>query len=103
MWATYSGRPRAPRSCWSDWRADMTAAALVAIGAAPFESDVLTATSASGLVVVRRCVDVADLLATAATRQAGVALVSTALLGIDAEVLARLTSEQVVVVGVARP
>jgi MinD-like ATPase involved in chromosome partitioning or flagellar assembly len=81
----------------------MAVAALVAIGAAPFESEVLAAASASGLVVVRRCVDVADLLATAATRQAGVALVSTALVGIDAEVLARLTSEQVVVVGVARP
>ncbi len=78
----------------------MTTGALVAVGAVPFESDVLSVATRGGLHVVRRCVDVADLLATAATRQAGVALVSTGLDSLDTEVLARLRDEQVAVVGV---
>lgn len=78
----------------------MSIGALVAVGAADFESAVLTAASSGGLHVVRRCVDVADLLATAATRQAEVALVSTGLGGLDTEVLARLREERVATVGV---
>jgi MinD-like ATPase involved in chromosome partitioning or flagellar assembly len=73
---------------------------LVAVGSVDFESAVLTAASSGGLHVVRRCVDVADLLATAATRQADAALVSTGLGGIDTEVLARLRAEQVATIGV---
>ncbi|MDX6308971.1 MAG: hypothetical protein QOI06_2017 [Nocardioidaceae bacterium] len=79
----------------------MSTGVLVAVGAVRFESDVLTAAAQSGLHVVRRCVDVADLMATAATRQAGVALVSTSLGGIDTEVVARLRDEHIEVVGVA--
>jgi len=74
---------------------------LVAVGAADFEFDVLSAAAGRDLHVVRRCVDVADLLATAATRQAAVALVSSALGGLDTEVLARLREERVAIIGVA--
>lgn len=79
----------------------MSTGVLVAVGAAEFEFDVLTAAASRDLHVVRRCVDVADLLATAASRQAAVALVSSALLGLDTEVLDRLRRERVLVVGVA--
>lgn len=72
----------------------------MAVGSVDFESAVLTAASTGGLHVVRRCVDVADLLATAATRQAEIVLVSTALGGLDTEVLARLREERVAAVGV---
>ncbi|HEY7045472.1 MAG TPA: hypothetical protein VH419_17510 [Nocardioidaceae bacterium] len=73
---------------------------LVAVGSAPFEADLLTALDAPGLHVVRRCVDVADLLATATARQAEVALVSAQLRGLDATVVARLRHEAVSVLGV---
>jgi MinD-like ATPase involved in chromosome partitioning or flagellar assembly len=78
----------------------MSTGTLVAVGSVDFESAVLTAASSGGLHVVRRCVDVADLLATAATRQAQAALVSTGLGGIDTEVLARLRDERVATIGV---
>jgi MinD-like ATPase involved in chromosome partitioning or flagellar assembly len=73
---------------------------LVAVGAVDNEAAVLEAASGGGLHVVRRCVDVADLLAAAASRQAEVALVSTSLRGLDTEVLARLREERVTSVGV---
>lgn len=79
----------------------MSTGVLVAVGAVDFESDVLSAASGRSLHVVRRCVDVADLLATAATRQASVALVSSALGGLDTEVLHRLRDDRVAVVGIA--
>ncbi len=72
----------------------------MAVGPVDFESAVLSAGSSGGLHVVRRCVDVADLLATAATRQAEVALVSTGLGGLDTEVIARLREERLTTVGV---
>ncbi len=49
---------------------------------------------------MRRCVDVPDLLATAASRQADVAVVSVDLRGLDAQVVSRLRDEDVAVVGV---
>lgn len=79
----------------------MAPGVLIAVGTADFESDVLGAAASAGLQIVRRCVDVADLLATAASRQAQVALVSMALAGMDAEVVARLSDERVAVVGIA--
>ncbi|MGI8701843.1 MAG: AAA family ATPase [Nocardioidaceae bacterium] len=79
----------------------MSTGVLVAVGAAAFEFEVLSASADRNLHVVRRCVDVADLLATAATRQARVAIVSSALVGLDTEVLDRLRDEQVAIVGVA--
>jgi len=78
----------------------MSVGTLVAVGAVDFESEVLSAASSPGLHVVRRCVDVADLLATAATRQADAALVSSGLAGLDSEVLARLREEGISTVGI---
>jgi Flp pilus assembly CpaE family ATPase len=73
---------------------------LVAVGAAEFEPAVLSVASEPDVHVVRRCVDVADLVATAASRQAEAALVSARLRGLDAEIVDRLRGEGVVVVGV---
>lgn len=78
----------------------MSTGVLVAVGATEFESEVLSAASTGDLHVVRRCVDVADLLATAASRQAPIALVSAGLGGLDADVVARLSLERVTLVGV---
>jgi hypothetical protein len=63
---------------------------LVAVGPVGFEPAVLAVASSPDIHVVRRCVDVADLVATAATRQAPAALVSAQLRGLDAEVVDRL-------------
>ena len=78
----------------------MSTGVLVAVGAAEFEPAVLSVASEPDVHVVRRCVDVADLVATAASRQAEAALVSARLRGLDAEVVDRLRGEGVVVVGV---
>jgi Flp pilus assembly CpaE family ATPase len=51
-----------------------------------------------GITVVRRCVDVADLLAAAATRSANAALVSVGLRHLDADAMARLAHCGVAVV-----
>jgi MinD-like ATPase involved in chromosome partitioning or flagellar assembly len=76
------------------------AGVLVAVGAVEFEPAVLSVAAGSDLQVVRRCVDVADLVASAASRQAQAALVSAQLRGLDAEIVDRLQGEGVVVVGV---
>ncbi|MEJ7706703.1 MAG: P-loop NTPase [Nocardioidaceae bacterium] len=73
---------------------------LIAVGGVTFEPRVLELAQADDIHVVRRCVDVADVLATAASRQAQAAVVSTSLRGLDAEVVARLRDGGVVVVGV---
>lgn len=74
---------------------------LVASGAA-WESTALSAVSdRPGMVVVRRCVDVTDLLAHAATGQAQVAVVSLDAPGLDGSAVARLRSDGVEVVVVA--
>lgn len=73
---------------------------LVAVGAAAFEPQILAGVAHPDLHVVRRCVDVADLLATAASRQAGVAVVAVDLRGLDAEVVAQLREDDLSVVGV---
>jgi MinD-like ATPase involved in chromosome partitioning or flagellar assembly len=78
----------------------MSVGVLVALGAVPFEPRVLGALHDDRLHVVRRCVDVADLLATSATRQAQVALVGLELRGVDTDVVSRVTHEALAVVGV---
>jgi Flp pilus assembly CpaE family ATPase len=55
---------------------------------------------AHGVEIVRRCVDVIELLAVAATGQAHAALVDARLRRLDADAVDRLTAAQVVVVGV---
>lgn len=73
---------------------------LVAVGATELEARLLDILKGQDLHVVRRCVDIADLIATASSRQAEVAVVSAALRGLDAEVVTRLRGEDVAVVGV---
>lgn len=58
--------------------------------------------SASGVTVVRRCVDVPELLACAAAGQVRAALVAADLRRLDTEVLARLAAAGVAVVGLTR-
>ncbi|MGI8887752.1 MAG: AAA family ATPase [Nocardioidaceae bacterium] len=78
----------------------MSLGVLVAVGGVDFEPSVLHIAESDDIYVVRRCVDVADLLATAATRQAHAALVSAHLRGLDAEIVARLRDSGVAVIGV---
>jgi MinD-like ATPase involved in chromosome partitioning or flagellar assembly len=56
-----------------------------------------------GIAVVRRCVDLADLLATAATGQARAVLLSADLRRLDREALTRLAVAGVAVVGLVPP
>ena len=56
-----------------------------------------------GVAVIRRCVDLADLLATAATGQARAALLSADLRRLDREALTRLAVGGVAVVGLVAP
>jgi MinD-like ATPase involved in chromosome partitioning or flagellar assembly len=78
---------------------------LVAAGGARWEVEALQAVSGaqSGAVLLKRCVDLPDLLATAATGQARVALVAAGLPGLDADSVARLNRAEVGVVVVAQP
>ena len=74
---------------------------LTALGGAEWESAVITAVEASTTVsVVRRCVDVVELLALAATGLARAALISVELRRLDADVIDRLLAAEVVPIGV---
>ena len=59
--------------------------------------------SEHNIIVVRRCVDLADLLATAATGTARAALLSADLRRLDREALARLAAAHIAVVGLVPP
>jgi MinD-like ATPase involved in chromosome partitioning or flagellar assembly len=72
---------------------------LVALGSAPFEAAALGAVGRARTHVVRRCVDIADLLATAASGQGAVALVSTHLAGVDRQAVDLLETAGLAVVG----
>lgn len=78
---------------------------LTAVSGAGWESQLVTAIERApgGLYVARRCVDVADLLATAAAGHGRVVLLSADLRRLDREVLSRLRQEGVAVVGVVSP
>lgn len=78
----------------------MTIPILTAVADAAVESRVVATVSArsSALRIVRRCVDVADLLAVASTGTARAALVSGQLRRLDREVLARLGRDGIAVV-----
>lgn len=85
----------------------MTLPILIAVTGSPWESEVVARLSAAGersehagLVIVRRCVDVADLLAAAATGTARVALVWPRLRRFDSTTIAELAANGVAVVGV---
>ncbi|HEY6934573.1 MAG TPA: chromosome partitioning protein [Marmoricola sp.] len=73
---------------------------LVAAAGADWEVETLGALDAAGMVVLRRCVDVPDLLAAATAGQASVAVVAADLPGLDADAVGHLQRHDVRVVGV---
>lgn len=77
----------------------MSSGVLVAVGAVEFEAGLLEAVQGPSFHVVRRCVDVPDLLAAAATHQAQAAVVSAHLRNLDRDVVARLRDEGAAVIG----
>lgn len=82
----------------------MTLSVLIAAGGADWESDaVRTLEHSPAVSSVRRCVDVLDLVATAAAGQAHAALVSIDLPGLDTDVVQRLIEARVTPIGYAAP
>jgi MinD-like ATPase involved in chromosome partitioning or flagellar assembly len=78
---------------------------LVALAGLPEEQLLVAALdrAGAGTTVVRRCVDLADLLAAATTRTADVAVVAADLRRLDREAVARLAAAGLAVVAVTRP
>ena len=78
---------------------------LTAVSDAVWEAQLVVALERAdlGVAVVRRCVDLADLLATATTGQARAVLLSADLRRLDRAALARLAVAGVAVVGLAPP
>ena len=78
---------------------------LTAVSDAVWEAQLVAALERGdlGVSVVRRCVDLADLLATAATGQARAALLSADLRRLDRDALTRLAVAGVAVVGLVPP
>ena len=83
----------------------MAVPVLTAVSDAVWEADLVAALARGdlGVVVARRCVDLADLLATAATGSARVALLSADLRRLDRDALGRLAVAGVAVVGLVPP
>src|SRR5205823_6782730 len=75
---------------------------LLGLTGTPYEEALLAVLSRPGarLRVVRRCLDLADLLAAASTGEAGVAVVSPDLHRLDREAVAQLAASGVVAYGV---
>lgn len=74
---------------------------LLAAGSASWEVEVLGALEHAGVVVLRRCVDVADLLAAATLGEATVAVVAAELADLDADAVTHLLRHEVRPVAVA--
>ncbi len=70
-------------------------AVLLAAGAEAWETSALRLLSSGGTVVLKRCVDLTDLLASAATGQAHVAVVAGVLPGLDADAVTHLLGDEV--------
>src|SRR4051812_23347380 len=70
-------------------------AVLLAAGGESWEAAALRLLDGDGMVVLKRCVDLADLLASAATGQADVAVVSGDLGGLDADSVMQLLRDDV--------
>ena len=83
----------------------MAVPVLTAVSDAVWESQLVAALERGdhGVRVVRRCVDLADLLATAATGQARAVLLSADLRRLDRDALTRLAIAGVAVVGLVTP
>jgi MinD-like ATPase involved in chromosome partitioning or flagellar assembly len=80
----------------------MTSGVLTAGSGQPWENDLVAALGRPGaaLTVVRRCVDVGELLAVAGTGQAAVVVIAAGLRRLTSDAIQRLTSAGVAVVGV---
>jgi MinD-like ATPase involved in chromosome partitioning or flagellar assembly len=90
-------------SSWSGTAGEIvTVGVLLAMTGSESEPAALSAMSAArdSVHVVRRCMDLADLLATAATRQASAVVVTADFRGLDAATVGRLADEDLVLVGV---
>src|SRR3954454_20288431 len=70
-------------------------AVLLAAGGESWEAAALRLLDGDGMVVLKRCVDLADLLASAATGQVDVAVVSGELGGLDADAVMQLLRDDV--------
>src|SRR4051812_18263012 len=83
----------------------MAVPVLTAVSDAVWEAQLVAALERGdhGVSVVRRCVDLADLLATAATGQARAVLLSADLRRLDRDALTRLAVAGVAVVGLVPP
>lgn len=85
----------------------MTLAVVSAADGAPWEASLLAelgkGNGAAGMTVVRRCVDIVELLAVAGSGQAVAALVDAQLRRLDADAVDRLSAAGVAVVGVTAP
>lgn len=83
----------------------MAVPVLTAVSDAVWEAELVVALARGdlGVAVVRRCVDLADLLATAATGSARAALLSADLRRLDRDALGRLAVAGVAVVGLVPP
>lgn len=83
----------------------MTVQVFTAVTGAPWESALVGALDRAdhGVTVVRRCVDVSELLAAAATGIGQAALLSAELRRLDGDAVARLTAAGVAVVGLVEP
>jgi len=75
-------------------------AVLLAAADIPAEPELVSALSASRSLIVRRCVDAVDLLGAAATGGADIAIVSSALPRLSADVVRRLHAADLRVIGV---
>jgi MinD-like ATPase involved in chromosome partitioning or flagellar assembly len=83
----------------------MSVPVLTACSDASWEADLVSSLDRDelGVVVVRRCVDLADLLATAATGQAQAVILSADLRRLDRDALSRLALAGLAVVGLHAP
>ena len=83
----------------------MTLPVLAAVTGATWEAALVAGLerTPTGITVVRRCVDLADLLAAAATGTARAALLSAELRRLDRDALSRLAAARVAVVGLHSP
>jgi MinD-like ATPase involved in chromosome partitioning or flagellar assembly len=82
---------------------DTRLCALLLAGGAPWEAQVLAALGQAGVIVVKRCVDVPDLMASAVSSGAGVAVVEGTLPHLDAEAVMHLLRYDVRVLGIGDP
>lgn len=82
----------------------MTITTLIAAGAEPWEVDFVRVTAQTpGLALVRRCVDVADAVVTAASGQVQIALLSLDLPGLDTDAVDRIVDSGVHAIAVVAP